>query len=108
MMSLRGAYHYAHWNSGRYADHLLFERLYKSLDKDIDTLAELTVYRGVRPLRRVEVSISQIPKAEEAIIRIATEMVENERPSKGMENYLLNLVEHRERAIYLLRMASGQ
>jgi DNA-binding ferritin-like protein len=105
---LRDAYQYAHWNSGRYADHLLFERLYKSLDEDIDALAELTVYRDVRPLRRVEVSISQIPKAEEAIIRIATEMVENERPSKGMENYLLNLVEHRERAIYLLRMASGQ
>ena len=43
MMALQQLHQVAHWNTGDYQLHLLFQRLYESLDAEIDTLAEKIV-----------------------------------------------------------------
>ena len=106
MLALRTAYQYAHWNARNYADHLLFERLYKSLDADIDTLAELSV----RSLGRVEplfakIRPDQVETAEGQIIAVASEALKAGQ-DYDMDNYLMTLVEHRRRALYLLHQRS--
>jgi DNA-binding ferritin-like protein len=106
MLALRTAYQYAHWNARNYADHLLFERLYKSLDADIDTLAELTV----RSTGRVEplfakIRPEQVETAEGQIIAVASEAVKAGQ-DYDMDNYLMTLIEHRRRALYLLHQRS--
>ena len=106
MLALRTAYQYAHWNARTYADHLLFERLYKSLDADIDTLAELSV----RSLGRVEplfakIRPDQVETAEQQIIAVASDALKAGQ-DYDMDNYLMALVEHRRRALYLLHQRS--
>lgn len=106
MLALRTAYQYAHWNARTYADHLLFERLYKSLDTDIDTLAELSV----RSLGRVEPLFAKIrpdqgETAEQQIIAVASDALKAGQ-DYDMDNYLMALVEHRRRALYLLHQRS--
>lgn len=106
MIALRSAYQYAHWNARTYADHLLFERLYKGLDADTDTLAELTV----RSLGRVEplfakIRPDQVETAEGQIIAVASEALKAGQ-DYDMDNYLMTLVEHRRRALYLLHQRS--
>ena len=72
MISLRVGYQYGHWNATSYPDHLLFERLYKSLDEDIDTLAELAVQESgkIQPSNMVCASFLA---TEELIIHTALE-----------------------------------
>jgi hypothetical protein len=105
MIQLRTAYLYLHWNAVHYANHLLFERLYLSLDEDIDTLAELTVEQfGVA--RPVSPKAYNSPSdAEKGIIDQASKLAKGRGVSLAMENYLLNLIENRRRALYLLRQA---
>lgn len=72
LASLRGA-HFSHWTSHwqvkggtYYGDHLLFEKLYTKVVKDIDTLAEKIVsYYGpdfVEPIHQSEIMNSFLEK----------------------------------------------
>lgn len=101
MVELRTKYQYAHWNASSYQDHLLFERLYKSLDEDIDTMAELSVYAKNLMVQR---TTPDHDATETEIIHQAKSMLRN--VDQGMENFLLNLIQNRQRAIYLLRLAA--
>lgn len=106
MLALRTAYQYAHWNARKYSDHLLFERLYKSLDEDIDTLAELTVRATgrVAPLF-AKIRPDNVETAEGQIIAVASEAVKAGQ-DYDLDNYLMTLIEHRRRALYLLHQRS--
>ena len=106
MVALRAAYQYAHWSARTYADHLLFDRLYKSLDADIDTLAELTVRSAgrVEPLF-ARIRPDQVETAEGQIIAVASDALKAGQ-DYDMDNYLMALVEHRRRALYLLNQRS--
>jgi hypothetical protein len=106
MLALRTAYQYAHWNARTYADHLLFERLYQSLDEDTDTLAELTVRANgrVEPLF-ARIRADQVETAEQQIIAVASDALKAGQ-DYDMDNYLMALVEHRRRALYLLHQRS--
>jgi len=106
MIALRAAYQYAHWNAQHYADHLLFERLYKSLDADTDALAELLVQATgrVEPLF-ARIRPDQVETAEQQILAVAAEALKGGQ-AYDMSNLLANLVEHRQRALYLLRQRS--
>jgi len=107
MLALRTAYQYAHWNAKNYADHLLFEKLYTSLDGGIDILAEIS-QQHVEPVATPSITDRGLMKAEDKIIAFAQDAVENDRPDPGFENFLLGLIEHRERAKYLLAQRSDK
>lgn len=107
MIQLRTAYLYLHWNARGYADHLLYERLYQSLDEDTDTLAELTAEQAGMVHPSKPKPYKSVAEAEHGIIAQATALIKSGSLSPAMENYLLNLVEHRRRALYLLRQAQG-
>lgn len=106
LIGLRTNYQRLHWNAQGYADHLLFERLYKSLDDDIDKLAELALARGgTLDVADVTSSVNGSPlAAEDAIIAAANGLVGK---SPAFDNYLFNLVQNREHAVYLLRQSAG-
>jgi hypothetical protein len=99
MISLRTTYQYEHWNAKVYQDHLLFERLYKSLDDDIDTLAELLGTPAPKAA-----SVQSVLKGEHDVLAAAKAAVKK-GVDPGMENFLLSLIQNRERALYLLKQA---
>jgi DNA-binding ferritin-like protein len=105
MIQLRTAYQYMHWNAKAYANHLLYERLYLTLDEDIDTLAELTVEQMGVINPTAPKAYNSPEAAEKGIIEQATKLAKAKGVSLAMENYLLNLIENRRRALYLLRQA---
>jgi hypothetical protein len=107
MLALRTAYQYAHWNAKNYADHLLFEKLYTSLDGGIDILAEIS-QQHVEPVATPQVTARSLMAAENRIIKAAERAIEQDRPESGLENFLLGLIEHRERAKYLLNQRSDR
>lgn len=107
MLALRTAYQYAHWNAKNYADHLLFEKLYTSLDGGIDILAEIS-QQHVEPVATPQVTARSLMAAENRIIKAAERAIEQDRPDPGLENFLLGLIEHRERAKYLLNQRSDR
>lgn len=106
MIALRAAYQYAHWNARNYTDHLLFERLYKSLDEDTDALAELLVKATgrVEPLF-ARIRPDQVETAEQQILAVAAEALKAGQ-DYDLDNFLMALVEHRRRALYLLQQRS--
>jgi DNA-binding ferritin-like protein len=106
MIALRTAYQYAHWNASNYANHLLFQRLYESLEKDIDTLAEISNQR-VEPVEIMLITRTTLEAAEDEIIALASAALDEGVP-RAMENYLMTLLEHREQAKYLLRQQTGR
>lgn len=105
LLALRTAYQYAHWNATNHADHLLFERLYTSLDEDIDTLAEVADQPAV-PIEAPHPTSAGLLEAENTIISLAKTGIGVE--DAGLENYLLGLIEHRERGKYLLKQRSKE
>lgn len=107
MIALRTAYQYAHWNASNYANHLLFQRLYESLDKDIDTLAEISNQR-VEPIEVRTITRATLEAAEDEIIELAGVALEDPKIPRALENYLMTLMEHREQAKYLLRQQTGR
>lgn len=102
LIALRTAYQYAHWNASNYANHLLFQRLYESLDEDIDKLAEISNQR-VAPVEVHTVTAATLMAAEDEIIELAGAALAERAVPKALENYLMTLMEHREQAKYLLR-----
>lgn len=130
MIALRTAYQHAHWYSIGYANHLLFERLYQSLDEDIDTLAELSAQArkfDELPLTRLPqdflvaasdrlialnsegVSLDALEDQEDLIIRRAVTLLDlfAQQHHYGLENFLQGLVQNRQRAMYLLSLAES-
>jgi hypothetical protein len=118
MLNLRTAYQYAHWHAGSYARHLLFERLYTSMDEDIDTLAELSLSEPSVKLRRSTNSIpehvldqwSQDPRSGEMVVLSYAEELLSDLPNLALdhnafENFLQGLIQNRRRALYLLRLS---
>lgn len=112
MIALRLAYQRAHWNAKGYANHLLFERLYKSLDEDIDAWAELvrqetgSVIPDAGDVRAARASTpAGLRKAEDAIGLKAGALIAAGPLPKACENFLMNLMQNRMRAIYLLKQA---
>ena len=116
MLALRTAYQYAHWNTRSYANHLLFERVYQSLDEDIDTLAELGVQslgHAVQPYMLLPETtqgwIEDPMQGELRIIYVATDLLgklrrQNILDVNAFENFLQGLIQNRRRAQYLISM----
>jgi DNA-binding ferritin-like protein len=109
MMRQRDAYLFMHWNAKTYAEHLQYERLYQTLDEDIDTMAELAVSL-VGSVHPVSVSVVDVERTEHAMQRIAQEMIEGlagsttPAQSDALENFLMTFIEKRQRVLYLLRL----
>ena len=104
MTELQLAYQNAHWNSAHYGDHLLFERLAKSLEDSIDTWAELLV--GVKGDKIPTVALSlptDLMSAENDLGKWATKLASEQGLPKSLENFLLEFIQNRRQAIYLLR-----
>jgi starvation-inducible DNA-binding protein len=122
-------YQHAHWQSkgpNYYGDHLLFERLYGSLDGDIDSLAEKIVgYYGPDALSfagqmdlvcksaKTQAGsdfVSALLKSEEAlqakVKQIFDTMEKSGKLPLGLNDYLAALANSRDTAVYLLKQRS--
>lgn len=105
MIGLRIVYQQLHWNAKSYSNHLLFERLYKSLDESIDTLAELLLaYGGKMHGSALTPVLSEQPSEDEEWI-ISTARNFSGQVTLDIDNFLMNLMQERRRALYLLRQA---
>lgn len=104
MSELRLAYQLSHWNADKYANHLLFERLYQSLDSDLDTWAELLLVGGDKLSPGNLKPPTDLLEAEVELGTLASSLI-TERLPKSLENFLLNFIQNRRRAVYLLRQA---
>ena len=107
MLALRTAYLYLHWNATHYAEHLQYERIYQTLDADIDTLAELSVAE-VDAVFPTGGAVADVEKAEHAVQQKAQAIIDAmgaKTPNQSaLENFLMTLIENRQRALYLLRL----
>lgn len=121
LMALQRLTHVTHWESKDYGDHLLFERIYKSVTKSIDPLAELIVGDGYNI--RGEGIIQSASKlyaehedhGREGVRHVANILLNDirvslgtgpnqERVSTGMRNFLEDLAQKTEEILYLLGM----
>lgn len=108
MLSLRTAYLYLHWNAQTYAEHLQYERIYQTLDADIDTMAELSVAE-IDAVFPTGAAVADVERAEHAVQFKAQEIINALSGAKtpnqsALENFLMTLIENRQRALYLLRL----
>lgn len=126
----------AHWQSSGptyYADHLLFQRLYKPIDKEIDSLGERAVGLGDprlvcpitvaslagdllrawgkghgldSPRRLVEMSLN----AERSLLEAIAAAMGQAAPSDGVQNLLQGIADTHEGNVYLLqqRLVRGE
>ena len=109
LIQLRTTYLYMHWNAKTYSEHLQYERLYQTLDEDIDTLAELAV-KEVGHVRQVATVVplthDEIKEVEVAAQEQAAAIIEKTKLKQvnfmALENFLLNLIQNRQRVLYLL------
>jgi hypothetical protein len=114
LITLRLAYQNSHWNAEDYGRHLLFERLLKSLDEDIDTWAELLLADGEKLERSAMfpvttgLSLGALEKEIDLVIQGLLERETGLALPKEYENFLLNAAEHGTRRRYLLRQAGGK
>jgi hypothetical protein len=108
MLALRTAYLYLHWNATTYAEHLQYERIYQTLDADIDTLAELSVAE-IHAVAPTGATVADVERAEHAVQQKAQDIINVLSGAKtpnqsALENFLMTLIENRQRALYLLRL----
>jgi DNA-binding ferritin-like protein len=74
MIALKELYHDKHWKARNYEDHLMYQRLYESIDKDIDPTGE--ILKGTIGL---DMTASQrVHKAAEVIDRLGADVMEME------------------------------
>ena len=125
----------AHWQtrgSSYYADHLMFQRLYKGIDKEIDSLGERAVAMGspllVCPITTAQLSaellrlwgkghgldspvrlVSLSLGAERAVLEAIATVMASTSPSDGVQNLLQGIADAHEGSVYLLqqRLARG-
>jgi DNA-binding ferritin-like protein len=130
---LRGA-HWAHWNShwqvkgqSFYSDHLMLQRIYESLEGEIDSLAEKIVsYYGpeaVDPVQQAQlmankllpladIASSKDPLKRALLIEEALQVVfktmydllkKNGQMTLGLDDFLMSMANAHESNLYLLR-----
>lgn len=102
LLQLRTLYLFKHWNSKTYAEHLQYERIYQTLDADIDTLAELAAL-DQGSVSWTAPSITDAVDGEKVIQRLAQDILST-KPHPSLDNYLMTLIENRQRVLYLLRL----
>jgi len=128
LRALQWVYTTSHWTSAgpnSYSDHLLLERLYEGLDKPIDALGErMVAYFGPQAVDPVAINgIAQKVLAGVGPARLRLSVLLNlehsiqtgiktawkanqesgDEMSLGIDNYLADLADQRDEAIYLLR-----
>lgn len=133
LAALRGMHHLfstLHWQAigpNSYSDHLLYERLYKAREEEIDQLAERLVglfdARVLHPLdawTNAQVFMTpfvnpqgiRILDAEKAMLTLITQarntLAQTSRLSTGTDNLLGELADAHETALYLLRQRFSQ
>jgi DNA-binding ferritin-like protein len=137
LRAIAGVAQSAHWQaygSNYYSDHLLFERIYKTADADVDALAEKIVGYARRPdcvdarvqallvakitetivktstgeerLLTPEEHVLCLLSAEEALVDLIWDACEHVEYSPGVENLLQGIADKHEQSIYLLRQRS--
>lgn len=131
LLGMLRALHWAHWTAhwqskgtSAYGDHLLFERLYKGLEEEIDGLAEklvsyfgveavaavpsmefaedfLDLYEGVPDLYRK--ALSQEMHLQRALKKVYDSGKESGEMPLGLDDFLMSLANTHETHIFLLR-----
>lgn len=123
LRALSWNYQTCHWQSKKYEEHLLFERLYKDLDEQIDTLAEKLVGYFKEDSVNAEDSVSRshkwLSKWEEGnlisrslraekdfqrVLKYCYDIIkENDDMHLGLDDFLMSLSSDHDTSIYLLR-----
>lgn len=126
----------AHWQTrgaSYYGDHLMFQRLYKNIDKEIDSLGERAVAMGsprlVCPITTAELSADILRawgkghgldsaeklvvlslNAEKSVLAAIASAMATASPSDGVQNLLQGIADAHEGSVYLLeqRLASSR
>ena len=119
----------AHWQTrgaSYYGDHLMFQRLYKGIDKEIDSLGERAVAMGspllVCPITTAHLSAKVLPlwgkghsldspeklvmlslNAEKSVLEAVASAMATASPSDGVQNLLQGIADAHEGNIYLLQ-----
>lgn len=107
LVGTRVLYQQLHWNAKSYGNHLLFERLYKSLDESIDALAELLLAYGGELAGSAITPVSSGHPAEDETWLISKAQSFSGKVPADIDNFLMNLMQERRRAIYLLRQVGA-
>lgn len=131
LRAAQASHQHAHWTckgTQFYADHLLFQRLYESITDEFDTLAEKAVQQaGAKSVDLCEQLKSMLECAKEwdtdgDLVRRALDvekavqweiqvcrgqLEKDDALTPGMDNFLAQLADNHETALYLLGQRLG-
>jgi DNA-binding ferritin-like protein len=123
LKGLQTAYQTCHWNQKGYESHILFERLYESVEKEIDTLAEKIVgyygsdsikcedivarmHRTIKTWSGSEIDICvKAEKDFQGILKDVYDTMKNrDELSLGLDDFLMATASNHETNLYLLSL----
>ena len=125
MRALSQAYQHAHWESSGenfYEDHLLFQRLYESVNDELDKVAEKIIGifgdgGSLDPLKDAEytheyldqiTSIEDFIKSEKQLLETIKGIMSLDGVSDGVQNLLQGIADTHEGHIYLLNQKESK